>query len=376
MQQIKHYTNVLNLLFSYCMVKIKFGKKSNNLNKKIYFDVHNVRGSLSVYYHNLIYSFIISGYSIHFIDNIRFLGQVSPLIRKLLKHPSVFISPRKNVKTNDLVISDNINDSNLIHANIFKINFDYFDNFSSEAAYYFPFSMHPDFISQKIDLNIFRKSSRKISLLFAGNIVAEAYQNVSINRLFNIYNRREIIDFVRESYDTYDFHDLALNNLKDFNKKQKIVFATFEYLNGVFLKDQTNKISRENWFKSLSFADFWLCCPGVVMPHCHNTIEAMAVGCIPIIQDESLFQPSLEHNVNCLIFSTLSDLKNVIDSLLKMDENQISTMRNNVIDYYESYLNPSSQIENFMQSKKKNIKMIGGFYSVELLNEKYEKENS
>jgi hypothetical protein len=64
---------------------------------------------------------------------------------------------------------------------------------------------------------------------------------------------------------------------------------------------------------TLSHFNFFLACPGFIMPYSHNVVEAMSVGAIPVIQDTyaHMFFPTLKHNINAIIFTDLGDLSQI-----------------------------------------------------------------
>jgi hypothetical protein len=93
---------------------------------------------------------------------------------------------------------------------------------------------------------------------------------------------------------------------------------------------------------TLAKFNYFLACPGVTMPYAHNIIEAMSVGCIPIIQKEyaTMFFPALENEINAIIFSGLSELVSRIKFALNLPESQIGFMRREVTKYYNNQLTP------------------------------------
>ena len=64
------------------------------------------------------------------------------------------------------------------------------------------------------------------------------------------------------------------------------------------------------------------------------------MGCIPVLQYNDLFIPRLKHGENCIVFTGKEDLINNIEEILKMSEQEIELMRNNVISYFKKYLHP------------------------------------
>lgn len=101
-----------------------------------------------------------------------------------------------------------------------------------------------------------------------------------------------------------------------------------------------SKVFVEDWLNNLARVEFFICPPGYVMPMCHNAVEAMAVGTIPIINYPEWFRPSLRHLENCIAFDDEADLIAKIDLTLRMSPEEVIRMRRNAIDYYEKHLDP------------------------------------
>ena len=71
---------------------------------------------------------------------------------------------------------------------------------------------------------------------------------------------------------------------------------------------------------------------------CHNAIEAMAVGSIPIVAYADWFDPCLEHGKNAIIYSGKEDLVNKIKIVQRMTYDQIQHLRKGCLEYYDKYL--------------------------------------
>jgi hypothetical protein len=71
---------------------------------------------------------------------------------------------------------------------------------------------------------------------------------------------------------------------------------------------------------------------------CHNVIEAMAVGTIPILAYPDWFDPELEHCKNAIIYSDKEDLVNKIKIAIKMPQEEILKLRKGVLEYYNHFL--------------------------------------
>ena len=83
------------------------------------------------------------------------------------------------------------------------------------------------------------------------------------------------------------------------------------------------EIPNEKWLDVLAKSEFFVCAPGVIMPLCHNAIESMAVGTIPITNSPDWFFPSLIHLKNCIRFTISEDLLEKIELVLTMNQSQV-----------------------------------------------------
>jgi hypothetical protein len=103
----------------------------------------------------------------------------------------------------------------------------------------------------------------------------------------------------------------------------------------------------------LSYFNFYLCCPGVVMPLCHNVIEAMSVGTIPVIEKgyAEVMYPTLEHEKDAIIFENLEHLNIILEKdIFNYPAGKISEMKENVLHYYFEFLSPENMVENLNKS--------------------------
>jgi len=100
------------------------------------------------------------------------------------------------------------------------------------------------------------------------------------------------------------------------------------------------RIPHERWIESMDRAEFFLACPGVEMPLCHNVIEALARGAVPILEHPEYFQPSLEHNENCLVFRGSDELVRMVERAFQMPGPEIQRLRVAAAKYYASHLAP------------------------------------
>lgn len=193
---------------------------------------------------------------------------------------------------------------------------------------------------------------RTIKVLFAGKTTKKLYGKERLKIFFNYISRPEVIDFILSRFPD------RVKSLKTPQDKELLrgVLESNHYLNEIITSEV--KTDPDDWLKILSKADFFICAPGARMPWCHNTVEAMSVGTIPIIEYGNLFDPVLEHMKTCISYSGYEELGNVIEQVLAMDPTEIEKLRKNVFDYYEKYLSTGSITRNihaFCHSTKKEL---------------------
>jgi hypothetical protein len=203
-----------------------------------------------------------------------------------------------------------------------------------------PYPMHPLVYATEQHEEIYhlRQNARKTRILFAGNTDARLYanpKNTYLHERFNKLLRPQIIQTV--------ISGLASEVLLVKNPEQMRLVLKGNYPDKCVIIDQNKlRIPNVKWLEFLSKSNFFLCPPGVYMPLCHNAVEAMAVGTIPIINYAEWFKPRLEHLKNCIEFRDEVDLIRQVKYALTMDQLQIHEIRNNVIEYHEKYLSIKS----------------------------------
>ena len=127
---------------------------------------------------------------------------------------------------------------------------------------------------------------------------------------------------------------------------------------------QTCIIPSQHWLETLRKSDFFLACPGVGMPLCHNLIEALAVGSIPILQHPQYLDPSLVDGVNCLTFNSETSLVQALDKAMQMETKRIETLRRGAHGYYESHLRTGSFATNLIQREAHEITVFLNSYRI------------
>ena len=203
------------------------------------------------------------------------------------------------------------------------------------GALMMPYSMHPIIYKRKQHerLGRFRENERRVTILFSGNY-GEGYDHSILPDQFGKISRPEIMALL-----------LASGIAHIVNTREEIdSFVRRGGYKNVFMLVNTKNvyIDQKIWLDALSKSYFFLTPPGDIRPMCHNIIEAMAVGAIPITSYPEWFHPPLRHRKNCLVFTDKTDLFQQIEMAMGMDRGDISEMRRQVIGYYDEHLSPES----------------------------------
>jgi hypothetical protein len=217
-----------------------------------------------------------------------------------------------------------------------RVRFDLFSAYRLRAPIIAPYSMHPAQTrwAQPENLKRLRGARRRMRAFFAGD--SNGYVREWVHFPSPKLPRFEVLKTLKERIPD----DVVL--VKGRAEIERLCGSG--HVQKFVLSDSGSGIAPEEWLPTVADADFFLCPPGIVMPMCHNVIEAMAVGAIPLISYPEWFHPNLEHLTNCIAFGGKDDLVKKMRLALSMPQPQVEKIRARVIDYYESRLRPEAVI--------------------------------
>jgi hypothetical protein len=205
----------------------------------------------------------------------------------------------------------------------------------SPNSYLFPYGPHPNNFPKETTAKAQKTSNRElrrpVRVFFSGQLITDPkHDHLIIERNFGVPCRQTILAELKRSYPNATWID---------DISRRIHFDRKGCREDVPLFISTCKGSPRHWLAELGKAHFFLCLPGSHMLMCHNAVEAMSVGCVPILCYENWFSPNLVHGVNCLSYRDLAGLGRAIEIALTMREDEIAALRLQVVDYYERHLN-------------------------------------
>lgn len=220
----------------------------------------------------------------------------------------------------------------------------------------FPVFVHPR-ITAEISLPFIYQTSatRPERIFFGGNTAGGKYDKNTLHDVYGMLTRREMLDAACAAMPAGDIH-------RPSDAPAWLESAASHPF--VLCETRRCKIPPHRWLEALAKADFFLACPGVGMPPCHNLIEAMAAGCVPILQYADYPPPPLLDRVNCLVFDDAGSLGEVIAEVRSMSQEKIRELRANVRQHYEQFLAPGRFAQRLFTGPHERLTLLLNAYRV------------
>ena len=181
-----------------------------------------------------------------------------------------------------------------------------------------PYPMHPGTLTRVSDRRLaeYRLRSRH-GILFAGRVESR-YQRNGMSEQFQVTNRGDVV---------------------------RVLSTLAQENSSIVIRDSsTDPIDPSQWLDCLASHDFFVCAPGVAQPICHNLVEAMSVGTIPILEYGSRLTPALIDGVEAIGFHGQTGLAGAVARANGLGESEKQFMRAKVIEYFKTHL----RCENFL----------------------------
>jgi hypothetical protein len=346
--------NYFRSTFDYYSTLIKcFFVKTKD--KKVFFEVNKIEKNRYLY--NLVKFFKLRGYTVYLPKNKELIARLC-VNKGEFKYASLILDA-------DVKIGIPKRNSQTVFLTTEKLSNDYFSKNKLKNTFHVPMSQYPliyneDNGNDSIDL----LAKRKLSAFISGNFNVEFYGRIAKDGFFDILSRSDIFDFIKQQ--SYFFQINSFSNLLGY------IDSTID--NKVVIIDRVNDFNIDlDKIKSILLQfDFFMALPGIDIPQSHNLIEAMEVGCIPIIQKtySDLLYPPLVHNVNAIIYETKEELDSLIREVFKKNEEDIILLRQNVLKYYDNYLTPKAVVDAIVNTNYDKIYIQAEHVSLNLLRKK------
>ena len=231
------------------------------------------------------------------------------------------------------------------------VRYDVFSPYWFKKPVIMPFPLHPHHNTPDLKrrLQQYRSTRKNMKIFFSGDT-----KGYSQNRIQYPKEKLPRLTIINTILERLGDQVLLVNESSDLNNLRDAA-----YVNKCVIVDTNNIwVESKNWMDDIARADFFLSPPGIVMPMCHNIIEAMSVGTIPVTNYPEWFDPDLRHMENCIVFDDSEDLIKKIQLAMKMGDAQRAKMRKNVIDYYETHLKAEVFIHRLESSKARVLPVL------------------
>lgn len=257
----------------------------------------------------------------------QFLVRCSPIMlasiarkihgREMLAEPYVrWLSTAQSLPENALVLRDYDSDQRGVRMLIGR------DQVAGAPT--MPYPMHPASLpfADHPSLLRLRQSEDRAGIFFAGNQKAK-YGDDKMSRDFGLLSRLRILQTIRGR-----FPERVVDSIRQRVDRHSIVLSD----------SRVESIPASHWLSSLARAQFFVCCPGASQPTCHNLIEAMSVGTIPLIEYGSRVTPPLQDGVHAITFQGEQGLVAAIQRIDRLSARQIETMSGHAASFYDQHL--------------------------------------
>jgi hypothetical protein len=213
---------------------------------------------------------------------------------------------------------------------LMEVKFDLFSPYWFSDPIIMPYPMYPPLYAlADAQIEALRACERRVRVFFAGDV--DHYSRVWVRYPKPKLPRQRVIETVKQRLAE---HVVAVQDTGELADLLAAGYTNKCVLNAT----SAVRIDPADWLPTMARADFFLSPPGIVMPMCHNIIEAMAVGTIPITNYPEWLDPPLTHGENCIVFGDEDDLVAKLILALGMGPEKIACLRRNVIDYYQRHL--------------------------------------
>lgn len=199
-----------------------------------------------------------------------------------------------------------------------------------------PYGFHPEVIDS-LDphrLEQLRMAPKPWRLFFGGNLQQDAYRKVSGYYHLKTVNRFKILALTLQHYGD---RTVSPTDQASFETQLETEIDGFS-----FIDSDVYRTPAARWLETLGRSKFFVAAPGVNYPVSHNCVEALSVGSIPVLEYSQLFQPHLEHGVNCLVYKGEAEYRRTLRIVESLSEFEIEKLRRGAMAYYDQYLSAAA----------------------------------
>ena len=305
------------------------------------FDLHttHVDGQQGRRVYPLPVFFLRAGYSVAMVANRGFVGNIDRKLKALLLSQPITMIPALDSFTGSDALLVTQRARTKVPAGFRKQlvikTSGVFDPSGGDLA--FPYTLHPDCFHAEDDLELdrYRAIPKRWRLFFSGACENRYYDTNWIRRDFGKVPRSRVIEIIGRELEG-DL-TLDLSSAADLETNLRSEHGGF-----VVARRSENliPIPPDRWLEALAHASVFVAAPGVSYPMCHNIVEAMAVGTVPLTEYPEHFDPPLTHGKNCLAYAGEEGLVSRVRETVEARPEELAAWSRGAADYYDRFLSP------------------------------------
>ncbi|CAN0339532.1 unnamed protein product, partial [Ectocarpus sp. 4 AP-2014] len=309
------------------------------------------------YLYHLIHDLVSAGYTPVYRRNYRFLASMrsKSYKRMLLDLPLHTYASEGDLAQPELLVTDSprVAQQTGIERSVL---IDYEHRRAEADEFALQFGLNPTIVAERFEpIDADLESPRPNGVYFAGNIDDKGYDRDVLRDRYGVVTRRELIRLLQTTDQLptpfVPTEPEAVERLSDGHPIALAIKAGC-------------RVQPSDWLRQMAEADFFLGCPGTQMPMCHNLIEALAVGTIPILEYEQYTEPALKDGVNCLTFRGADDALAVLRRALAMSLAEKNHLRRGAHEFYRRHHAPGQMVESMLAVEANPVTLVMNDYRV------------
>jgi len=241
-----------------------------------------------------------------------------------------------------------------------RYDFSEIDGEAKSRSLYFPIMQHPNLLRREMAGEMLVPQdhpARDMAIFFAGNVDKELYDKPHFRDRYGIANRYELITTLRESPELAS----RLKSYVDYSSFRVDLDAGL-LANSLVLFDATEgRIPQSVWLGLMARSAYFLALPGYTQPFCHNLVEAMMVGTVPVLEYGNYLYPALRNGIDALEFSGTDGLVSAVREILDGKIAGRRDMETNARRYYTERLSldaAAQAVRDFLAGPREHTELI------------------
>ena len=309
-----------------------------NLERSALFDFTKpiIDKDLGRYAFNLVREFLDAGYSAYLAPNFWYLSSVHRKVfkRLLLEQPVYLLPSGSNRAVRPTLLLTDRESSPYRGRCAHEILLDYSSRLHVDKGLnLIPYRQAPSFDSgpDMPEWPDLEDGGRPIPVSFFGHWKHPDYDNTAKLTEFDAHGRRDLIEALLAGLDPGRICIAGRASSLEQDGAGKFVLGKDDELPTL-----------PGYARALRRSNFFVCCPGTGFLLCHNMIESMLMGCIPIVQRPELTGLPLVAGENCLSFESPGGLVETVKECLVDGATRAPRMRARLREVVHEHLEPGS----------------------------------